>query len=405
VNVRAIKQRDGRIPAAKLNDADVVGLYFSAHWCPPCRNFTPKLSKFYTDMKAAGKKFELVFVSSDKEQQAFDEYHGEMTFSAVPYENRDLKKTLSSKYKVEGIPTLVLLDAKTGETITKSGVEKVYGDLDGKNFPWHPKPFAELLGDSFVDAQGKKFDASSFKDKYLGIYFSAHWCGPCRAFTPQLSKFYSTYGEDKNLEIVFSSSDKDQQAFDDYLAEMPWKAIPFSESARRSGLSDHFEVQGIPTFVILDKDRKMITNNGRGAVMSDPDGADFPWKLRKVGELNGMTASQLNEAPAIVVLADQLKGEEQKKVISQFVEVGNSFHADGKEDYELRFFYTKGAEDLASRLKKILKLDASAACYVVVDFPNQSYHVTSLKFSSSADEIKELANNFTEKKLTFTSLG
>ena len=27
--------------ADSLNGKDVVGLYFSAHWCPPCRAFTP----------------------------------------------------------------------------------------------------------------------------------------------------------------------------------------------------------------------------------------------------------------------------------------------------------------------------------------------------------------------------
>ena len=29
----------------------VIGIYFSAHWCPPCRQFTPLLSEFYSECK------------------------------------------------------------------------------------------------------------------------------------------------------------------------------------------------------------------------------------------------------------------------------------------------------------------------------------------------------------------
>ena len=36
-----------------LSELDAVGIYFSAHWCPPCRGFTPKLAESYLEMKAA----------------------------------------------------------------------------------------------------------------------------------------------------------------------------------------------------------------------------------------------------------------------------------------------------------------------------------------------------------------
>jgi thiol-disulfide isomerase/thioredoxin len=36
--------RQGPTPTAvALGGKAVVGLYFSAHWCPPCRGFTPEL--------------------------------------------------------------------------------------------------------------------------------------------------------------------------------------------------------------------------------------------------------------------------------------------------------------------------------------------------------------------------
>jgi len=32
---------------AALAGKDVILIYFSAHWCPPCRGFTPVLKDFY----------------------------------------------------------------------------------------------------------------------------------------------------------------------------------------------------------------------------------------------------------------------------------------------------------------------------------------------------------------------
>jgi ubiquitin len=92
--------------AEKLAGVDGVMVYFSAHWCPPCRGFTPKLAESYAAMKAGGKKFETIFVSSDKDQAAFDGYLGEMPWLALPFAERGLKDALSKKFKVRGIPSL-----------------------------------------------------------------------------------------------------------------------------------------------------------------------------------------------------------------------------------------------------------------------------------------------------------
>jgi nucleoredoxin len=66
-------------------DKDAIAIYFSAHWCPPCRGFTPKLAEQHKALKDAGKKFEIIFASSDKNQEAFDEYYAEMPWLALPY--------------------------------------------------------------------------------------------------------------------------------------------------------------------------------------------------------------------------------------------------------------------------------------------------------------------------------
>lgn len=100
--------------------------------------------------------------------------------------------------------------------------------------------------------------------KIIMIYFSAHWCPPCRAFTPQLAAKYKAAAAEKGIEIVFVSSDRDEASFREYFNEMPWTAVPFSARDIKNKLSQKYGVQGIPTLVVLDENGELLTTNGRG---------------------------------------------------------------------------------------------------------------------------------------------
>lgn len=52
----------------------VVALYFSAGWCPPCKEFTPILGEFYNELHENELPFEVVFVSSDKTATDMETY-------------------------------------------------------------------------------------------------------------------------------------------------------------------------------------------------------------------------------------------------------------------------------------------------------------------------------------------
>lgn len=103
------------------DEGGVVGIYFSAHWCPPCRGFTPVLAEFYDTHKKAGKKINIVFVSSDRGESDWAGYFNEMPWHALKFSDRDRKGKLAEKYGVTGIPTLVILNAQTGETVDDKG--------------------------------------------------------------------------------------------------------------------------------------------------------------------------------------------------------------------------------------------------------------------------------------------
>ena len=103
-----------------------------------------------------------------------------------------------------------------------------------------------LVGEKVVyGANLEEVDVDTFagEGKVLGIYFSAHWCPPCRAFTPQLATWYKNFKKGPNgdkFNLMFVSSDRDEQSFKEYFAEMPWHALPYAEREKKVGLVDTY---------------------------------------------------------------------------------------------------------------------------------------------------------------------
>ena len=141
--------------------------------------------------------------------------------------------------------------------------------------PW----FTGKVGRQLVNASGKPVPAASLKGKMVGFYFSAHWCGPCRAFTPQLVKFYKKVSKKHNFEIVFVSSDRKSKAMQKYMkgAGMPWLAIPYG-SPQIKALQQEFKVSGIPTLIVLDRNGRVVSKSARTDVTRHGEKAIDLWE-------------------------------------------------------------------------------------------------------------------------------
>ena len=113
----------------KEDNKKIIGLYFSASWCPPCRKFTPILSTFYEDMVDYYDDIEIIYISSDKNQNEFNEYWENMLFPALSYIDREKKEELTKLYEVKQIPALIFIN-NNGELITKDG-KKIIEDSNG----------------------------------------------------------------------------------------------------------------------------------------------------------------------------------------------------------------------------------------------------------------------------------
>lgn len=133
--------------------------------------------------------------------------------------------------------------------------------------------FVQSYGLQLLDRSGKEFDTQQLTSAdVIAFYFSAHWCPPCKHFTPILKKFYDTlhsHGE-RSLKIIFVSSDQSEPEMWKYMYEShgDWLALKFGAAELRDRLSKQFQVQGIPQLIVIDSVGRQAVRDARQDVMA-----------------------------------------------------------------------------------------------------------------------------------------
>ncbi|MBR5621958.1 MAG: redoxin family protein [Opitutales bacterium] len=124
-----------------------------------------------------------------------------------------------------------------------------------------PENWKKLFGRDLFDADGKKVAVSkAIKKKYVAIYSSASWCGPCRAFTPKLIEFYKK-NKDK-IDVILIGSHHTKEDVCKYMKkyEMPWPGTYITESTK-----DFFarhRIEGIPDLRVFKQNGELVINDG-----------------------------------------------------------------------------------------------------------------------------------------------
>ena len=114
----ALNKKGDNLNKLDLKSKDYYLVYYSASWCPPCRKFTPKLVNYY-NKHAKSDNFELIFVSSDRSDDATEKYMQDYKMPWPAVKLSRMKYVDLKKYGGRGIPSLVLFDKK-GEVLAKS---------------------------------------------------------------------------------------------------------------------------------------------------------------------------------------------------------------------------------------------------------------------------------------------
>uniref|UniRef100_A0A914DGB7 Thioredoxin domain-containing protein n=1 Tax=Acrobeloides nanus TaxID=290746 RepID=A0A914DGB7_9BILA len=140
-----------------------------------------------------------------------------------------------------------------------------------------------LAGVPLKRKDGTSVDAGKeLQGKVVALYFSAHWCPPCRNFTPILRDFYDEVTEDGEFEIVFVSFDRSDSDLQNYLKEAHgnWLYVPFGNDQIQE-LANKFGVSGIPALIVIKPDGAVINQNGRADVQGKPPKKAYAdWKAQ-----------------------------------------------------------------------------------------------------------------------------
>ena len=146
-------------------------------------------------------------------------------------------------------------------------------DSDKSTFPRDEM----LIPEKLLDVSGNFLSTDSLNQKYIGLYFSASWCGPCRKFTPKLVEFRNKFSDE--FEVILIGGDGSSKAQANYMKKysMPWYAMQ-NQSAEAKFATSFCKVQSIPYLVILDQDGNIITKNGKSDLMKMGDQAMEEWK-------------------------------------------------------------------------------------------------------------------------------
>ncbi len=118
------------------------------------------------------------------------------------------------------------------------------------------KPSPEI---SAVDIDGKQWTLADFRGKYIYIDIWATWCAPCRREMPYLKALEEKF---KDAQIVFLglSTDSDKSKWEAMVKEGQLTGVQLYLGPQ-SAFQKAYQIDGIPRFILLDKEGNIINNN------------------------------------------------------------------------------------------------------------------------------------------------
>ncbi len=136
--------------------------------------------------------------------------------------------------------------------------------LDKVMKPWKHLMSGKVAPDfKAITMAGEEIKLSDLRGKRIYVDVWATWCGPCIAEIPALQKLESEL-HDMDIEFVSISIDeeKDKEKWQNFVIEKELSGHQLiAEGAWKSELAIAYNIKGIPRFMVIDKDGKLVSAN------------------------------------------------------------------------------------------------------------------------------------------------
>lgn len=121
-----------------------------------------------------------------------------------------------------------------------------------------PKELVKAPDFSLADINGKRFDLSDFKGKYVYMDIWATWCGPCKVQIPFMKELEKKF-HDAPIHFVSVSLDKleDKPIWEKMVRENQMSGVQLF-AGREDNFGFDYKIEYIPTFIILDKEGNIM---------------------------------------------------------------------------------------------------------------------------------------------------
>lgn len=187
---------------------------------------------------------------------------GEMNFISENIKNETVRERLLTDIclnyiEQKGIRNIEDMENIFNAYVTDKEMQNEYKQAYEKwnvSSPGHQSP--DFKG---VDIKGKTYSLKDFKGKYVYIDLWATWCLPCRKELPYLTQLADKF-KNRNITFLGLSIDKDKLKWESRGKAGGLVGTQLLIGDKSTFLTD-YNIDGIPRFILLDPEGKIINNN------------------------------------------------------------------------------------------------------------------------------------------------